>query len=57
MIKKKLILWTCILLSAANLRAQNNKEVPVPNERQLAYQKAELGVVFHYDLHVFDTTM
>lgn len=29
-------------------------ELPVPNARQLAWQQAELGVVFHYDLHVFD---
>ena len=27
---------------------------PVPNKRQIAWQEAELGVVFHYDLHVFD---
>ncbi len=27
---------------------------PTPNKRQLAWQEAELGVVFHYDLHVFD---
>jgi len=27
---------------------------PRPNARQLAWQEAELGVVFHYDLHVFD---
>ncbi len=27
---------------------------PVPNARQLAWQEAELGVVYHYDLHVFD---
>ncbi|WP_242084646.1 alpha-L-fucosidase [Aestuariivivens sediminis] len=27
---------------------------PKPNSRQLAWQEAELGVVFHYDLHVFD---
>lgn len=27
---------------------------PVPNERQLAWQQAEMGAVFHYDLHVFD---
>jgi len=27
---------------------------PIPNKRQLAWQEAELGVVFHYDLHVFD---
>jgi len=28
--------------------------IPRPNARQLAWQEAELGVVFHYDLHVFD---
>ena len=28
--------------------------LPIPNPRQLAWQQAELGVVFHYDLHVFD---
>ncbi|PWD98978.1 glycoside hydrolase family 29 [Marinilabilia rubra] len=27
---------------------------PLPNERQIAWQEAELGAVFHYDLHVFD---
>jgi alpha-L-fucosidase len=27
---------------------------PRPNPQQLAWQEAELGVVFHYDLHVFD---
>ena len=27
---------------------------PRPNARQLAWQEAEFGVVFHYDLHVFD---
>ncbi len=30
------------------------KTRPVPNPRQLAWQQAELGAVFHYDLHVFD---
>ncbi|WP_340111252.1 alpha-L-fucosidase [Maribellus mangrovi] len=30
------------------------KERPLPNKRQLAWQEAELGAVFHYDLHVFD---
>ncbi|TDN95909.1 alpha-L-fucosidase [Sunxiuqinia elliptica] len=27
---------------------------PVPNKCQQAWQEAELGAVFHYDLHVFD---
>ena len=29
-------------------------KIPVPNKRQLAWQEAEMGAVFHYDLHVFD---
>lgn len=32
------------------------QELPLPNKRQLAWQKAELGVIFHYDLHVFDSS-
>ncbi|SDD32660.1 alpha-L-fucosidase [Niabella drilacis] len=31
------------------------QSVPLPNAAQVAWQEAELGVVFHYDLHVFDT--
>lgn len=34
--------------------AQDSYIFPVPNDKQLAWQEAELGVVFHYDLHVFD---
>jgi alpha-L-fucosidase len=29
-------------------------DIPVPNKRQQAWQEAEMGAVFHYDLHVFD---
>ncbi|MEM9329106.1 MAG: alpha-L-fucosidase [Bacteroidota bacterium] len=28
--------------------------IPKPNPAQLAWQQAEMGAVFHYDLHVFD---
>lgn len=38
--------------SSSWLMAQNSS--PKPNKAQLAWQNAELGVVFHYDLHVFD---
>lgn len=30
------------------------QESPLPKASQLAWQEAEMGVVFHYDLHVFD---
>ncbi|QDH81548.1 alpha-L-fucosidase [Echinicola soli] len=29
-------------------------DVPVPSPAQIAWQEAELTVIFHYDLHVFD---
>ncbi|MCG8308351.1 MAG: alpha-L-fucosidase [Cytophagales bacterium] len=31
-----------------------NTAYPLPNRKQLAWQEAEMGAVFHYDLHVFD---
>ena len=31
-----------------------NSPYPIPNKKQLAWQEAEMGAVFHYDLHVFD---
>lgn len=30
------------------------QDIPLPNKAQLAWSEAEFGVVFHYDLHVFD---
>jgi hypothetical protein len=30
------------------------KITPKPNAAQLAWQEAEMGAIFHYDLHVFD---
>lgn len=51
---KKLIfficIWVCPLSHAQSTPTQN----PIPNRAQLAWQQAELGAVFHYDLHVFD---
>ena len=47
-----LIIW--IGLCTNSYTQKKNTENPVPNKAQLAWQKAELGAVFHYDLHVFD---
>jgi alpha-L-fucosidase len=44
--------FTCLITFLAN--GQESYTYPVPNRQQLAWQEAELGVVFHYDLHVFD---
>ena len=35
-------------------RPITQQKLPLPNKRQLAWQQAEMGAVFHYDLHVFD---
>ncbi|WP_216657893.1 alpha-L-fucosidase [Sphingobacterium shayense] len=32
----------------------NAQDLPKPTSSQLVWQQAELGVIFHYDLHVFD---
>ena len=44
---------TIILLSKAYPQKKSPTN-PIPNKAQLAWQEAELGAVFHYDLHVFD---
>ena len=43
-----------IILLAVQVTGQNNHGIPVHNAKQLAWQQAEMGAVFHYDLHVFD---
>jgi len=45
------LLILCLALSEAEGQQTDN---PLPNKQQLAWQEAELGFVFHYDLHVFD---
>lgn len=42
------------LVLSINLFAQKNKNYPVPKPQQMKWHQAEIGVVFHYDLHVFD---
>ena len=34
--------------------AQVQNIIPVPKPHQLKWHEAEMGAVFHYDLHVFD---
>lgn len=45
-----------ILFALVHYAFAQAQVLPKPNAQQLAWQEAELGVVFHYDLHVFDTT-
>jgi len=48
-----LVLVSLVAGLGAGARAEETN-LALPNARQLAWQEAELGVVFHYDLHVFD---
>ncbi|WP_432221393.1 alpha-L-fucosidase [Flavobacterium sp. TMP13] len=54
-IKYLKLTWSIISMCVFSVNGQVTS-LPVPNKQQLAWQKAELGVVFHYDLHVFDTS-
>ncbi len=44
-----LVMWML-----GSVKAQNDRDIPVPTPAQLTWQNAELVAVFHYDLHVFD---
>lgn len=43
-----------MVLAAAMPAAAAQEEIPVPAPHQVKWHDAELGAVFHYDLHVFD---
>ncbi|MEP6626407.1 MAG: alpha-L-fucosidase [Ginsengibacter sp.] len=45
-----------VLFGYCALAQKKTQIIPVPNKQQLAWQQAEFGVVFHYDLHVFDSS-
>ena len=43
-----------LLCLASTLSVCSQESYPVPAPHQLKWHEAEMGVVFHYDLHVFD---
>lgn len=49
--KKYITLVFLLAIAAASVQAQ---DIPVPKPHQLKWHEAEMGAVFHYDLHVFD---
>jgi alpha-L-fucosidase len=53
-IKNVLYIIANMILTVTSFCAEAQHNIPVPNRQQLAWQKAEFGLVFHYDLHVFD---
>lgn len=52
MLKRILLLGT-VLLGSFNLIGKD--KIPLPTQPQLRWHESELGVVYHYDLHVFDS--
>ncbi|RMG62598.1 MAG: glycoside hydrolase family 29 [Bacteroidetes bacterium] len=46
-------LLLCLAISLATAQPAE-PGLPTPNAAQLAWQQAEMGAIFHYDLHVFD---
>lgn len=49
-----LALFASTAIISANYTVASEYSYPVPAARQLKWHQAEMGVVFHYDLHVFD---
>ena len=48
-------LYLAILLIASIFPATGQEaDIPRPAPHQLKWHESEMGVVFHYDLHVFD---
>ncbi|MCP4339156.1 MAG: alpha-L-fucosidase [Desulfobulbaceae bacterium] len=55
--KQKCVIVLVVCLLSCALQAGKKKQkldIPTPTPVQLAWQEAEVGVVFHYDLHIFD---
>lgn len=50
---KAIYLFLSIFIGV-NLLAQEHTNTALPKPHQLKWHQAEVGVVFHYDLHVFD---
>lgn len=51
---KKLHYFILFIFCTVTCLAQQ-QNIPVPKPHQLKWHEAELGAVFHYDLHVFDS--
>ena len=45
---------TLLLLFCSVYCLAQQATIPVPKPFQLKWHQAEMGAVFHYDLHVFD---
>ncbi len=52
---KKLSMLTFLVFCSLNSFSQE-PDIPTPKSHQLKWHEAEMGAVFHYDLHVFDGT-
>ena len=48
------ILYTSLLFLMNCVLSVAQPEIIIPKPHQLKWHEAEMGAVFHYDLHVFD---
>ena len=46
--------YTLLLLFFSTYCVAQQSNIPVPKPLQMKWHEAEMGAVFHYDLHVFD---
>ena len=53
--KKSYLISIFICYSIFSFAQQQN--IPIPKPHQLKWHEAEMGAVFHYDLHVFDVSV
>lgn len=51
---KNLVVIVIILFFTIDSQGQKDLELPLPSSEQLAWQESEIGVLFSYDLHVFN---
>lgn len=51
---KRIFAILLLVLSAVYVCAQKDRTIVTPSPHQVKWHEAEVGVVFHYDLHVFD---
>ncbi len=54
--KQSLYSLVIVFLFTIYIGLAQTSNIPVPNKQQLAWQQAGFGVIFHYDLHVFDSS-
>ena len=55
-LRNDMLVVQVVVVSSKSVPNSSNEQqsIPVPKPHQLKWHEAEMGAVFHYDLHVFD---